>query len=135
MEDIVRGDSPASPHGGSSVTEAIVVRDVLIVEDGEVLDEIIDIEIFIKEGRPIHPRAKGYLVRIDKQKYLFEKPEVTGEQILLKAGKNPPNKYVLRQILKEGALEKIELDQVVDLARHGVEKFKTMLRTAQDGTD
>ena len=29
-------------------------------------------------------------------------------------------------------LEKVELDRSVDLARHGVEKFKIMLKTAQD---
>ena len=35
--------------------------------------------------------------------------------------------------MRGGGLEKVELDRIVDLARHGVEKFKTMLKTAQDG--
>ena len=35
--------------------------------------------------------------------------------------------------MRGGGLEKVELDRSVDLAWHGVEKFKTMLKTAQDG--
>jgi len=116
----------------AAVEEAVVTADV-IVEDGEVVEEIIDIEEYVRNGRTPHLRAKGYLVRVDKQKILFDKAEVTGREILERAGKQPPEKYILRQVLKGGVLEKVELNQIVDLARHGVEKFKTMLKTAQDG--
>ena len=115
------------------VADVTMEVDIIVVEDDRIFEEVIDIEEYIKVGRTPHPRAKGYLVRVDKQKVLFEKAEVSGRDILQKAGKAPPEKYILRQILKGGALEKIELDQKVDLAGHGIEKFKTMLKTAQDG--
>jgi hypothetical protein len=111
----------------------IVVTERIVIEDGEVLEEIIEIEEYAKAGRTPHPRAKGYLIRVDKQKILFDRSKATGREILERAGKVPPKNYILRQVLRGGGLEKIELDETVDLARHGIEKFKTMLKTAQDG--
>jgi len=125
---------PPDEHAGHRHGEdVVVVTDVIIIDEGEIFEEIIDIEEYIKAGRTPHPRAKGYLVRVDKQKIHFDKAVVTGREILNRAGKVPPEKYILRQVLKGGVLEKVELDQKVDLARHGIEKFKTMLKTAQDG--
>jgi hypothetical protein len=96
------------------------------------VEEIVDIEECAKAGRHPHPHAKSYVIRVDKQKITIHQRWVMGREILEKAGKNPPDKYILRQVFN-GNLEKIELDQVVDLGRPGIEKFKTMLRTAQDG--
>jgi len=132
-DDVERGDNgkPEAKHGGAdgvlvSITETVVIED-------EILEEIIEVEEYAKAGRTPHPRAKGYLIRVDKQKILFDRAKVTGREILEKAGKKPPKDYILRQVIRGGGLEKIELDQIVDLARHGVEKFKTMLKTAKDG--
>lgn len=134
MDDLPKKGESASAHAEHRHAEdVVVVTDVIVVEDGEIVEEIIDIEEYVKSGRTPHPRAKGYLVRVDKQKIRFDRAKVTGREILEKAGKTPPGKYILRQVLKGVALEKVELDQEVDLARHGIEKFKTMLKTAQDG--
>jgi hypothetical protein len=116
-----------------SAEGVVVITERIVVEEGEILEEIIEIEEYAKADRTPHPRAKGYLIRVDKQKILFDKSKVTGREILERAGKVPPKNYILRQVLKGGAPEKIGLDETVDLARHGVEKFKTMLKTAQDG--
>lgn len=103
------------------------------VEVVVLVDEIVDIEECARAGRRPHPHAKAYVIRVDGHKITVHKARITGREILSDAGKRPPEKYILRQVLSGGSLEKIELDQVVDLTRQGIEKFKTMLKTAQDG--
>jgi hypothetical protein len=133
--DVERGadGKPATEQHGDAEPLLVSITETVVIEDGEILEEIIEIEEYAKAGRTPHPRAKGYLIRVDKQKILFDRAKVTGREILDAAGKKPPKDYILRQVIRGGGLEKIELDQIVDLARHGVEKFKTMLKTAKDG--
>jgi hypothetical protein len=114
---------PGSPPPGGIATP---------VEVDIIIDEIIDIEEFSKSGRE-PPRAKGYRIRVDKDHIIFDKDEVTGREILEKAGRVPPEKYVLREIFSHGGREKIELNQLVHLRHHHIEKFRTMLRSPQDG--
>jgi hypothetical protein len=133
MEKARDGQGEPVEHCHENAGEVVVITDIIVVENGEIVEEIIDVEEYLRTGRTPHPQAKGYLVRVDKQKVLFDRAQVTGREILEKAGKKPPEKYILRQVLKGGVLEKIELSQTVDLARHGIEKFKTMPKTAQDG--
>ena len=126
-------DKVADGRRSGAFEEVVTVTDTIVIENGVVLDEVIDVEAWVIEGKAVHPRAKGYLVRIDKHKYEFGRAHVTGRDVLTKASKTPPEQYILRQVHKSGAVDKVGLDQVVDLARHGVEKFKTMPKTAQDG--
>ena len=51
------------------------------------LDEL-DIEAFA--GLECKPRAKRYIIRIDKKPYVIEKSIVTARELLQIAGKNPP---------------------------------------------
>jgi hypothetical protein len=133
--DVERGadGKPATEQHGDAEPVLVSITETVVIDDGEILEEIIEIEEYAKAGRTPHPHAKGYLIRVDKQKILFDRAKVTGREILEAAGKKPPKDYILRQVIRGGGLEKIELDQIVDLARHGVEKFKTMLKTAKDG--
>jgi hypothetical protein len=98
----------------------------------EIIEEIVEIEVYGKSGRE-PPRARAYRVRVDKEHLEFHEEWVTGREILEKAKRVPPEKYILREIFSNAPPEKIELDQRVHLRRHGVEKFRTMLKTAQDG--
>jgi hypothetical protein len=98
----------------------------------EVIDEIIEIEVFVKEGRK-PPLAKGYVIRVDKQKITVHKHELTGREILTLAGKLPVDNYILRQIFRGGQSSVVGLDQVVDLHRHEIEKFKTLPRDQTEG--
>jgi multiubiquitin len=98
----------------------------------EVIDDIIEIEIFVKEDRPV-PHAKGYVIRVDKQKITVHKHEITGREILELANKRPPENYILREIFSGGRSEVVALDQIVDLHRHKVEKFKTLPRDQTEG--
>ncbi len=104
----------------------------IVAEHPVLVDEVIDIEEYAKANRT-PPHARAYVIRVDKDRITVNVPEMTGREILERAGKRPPENYVLRQVLRGGGLEKVELDQVVDFRRPGIEKFKTMLKTAQDG--
>jgi len=114
----------------------VVVHETEHVErsehDGEIrIDEVIDIEIYVREQKRV-PLARAYRVRIDKPYYVVETPTPSARDLLALAGKTPPEDYVLRQIL-HGQPVKVPLDATVDLRAPGLEKFKTMLKTAQDG--
>jgi hypothetical protein len=100
--------------------------------DEGIVEDIIVIEEFGKSGRK-PPRARGYKIRVDKEHLVFHEEWVTGRQILVEAKRVPPEKYILREIFANAPPEKIDLDQKVHLRKHGVEKFRTMLKTAQDG--
>lgn len=64
-----------------------------------------------------------YVAIIEEKKYEFVHPEVTGRQILEKAGKEPAECYSLFQKLEGCDFELIRSDQVVDLRQLGIEKF------------
>jgi|UniRef100_B0T6R0 hypothetical protein len=108
-------------------------RDVQVTEcDGEiVVDEVVDIEIYVREKKRV-PLARAYRIRVDKDYYIVEQPSMKARDLLVLAGKSPPEKYVLRQII-DGHPVKLELEATIDFRAPGVEKFKTMLKTAQDG--
>ena len=127
--------TPSIPPADGDAVE-VITHEPAEVEateiDGEVVvDDVIDIEVYGRERKTV-PLARAYRIRIDKPYYVVDVPEMTGLQLLELAGKKPPTDYVLRQIL-QGQSVKVELDAVVDFRAPGVEKFKTMLKTAQDG--
>jgi hypothetical protein len=119
----------------AEVVEAVgveVIEKIDAASGVAVIDEIIEIEVFVKEGRR-PPLAKGYVIRVDKQKITVHKHELTGREILTLAGKVPVDNYILRQIFRGGRSSVVGLDQVVDLHRHEVEKFKTLPRDQTEG--
>ena|ERR1043166_6906837 len=93
------------------------------------LDEL-DIEAFV--GLECKPRAKRYLIRIDKKPYVIDKSIVTARELLLIAGKNPPEKFRIWQIIR-GESHELKLDDKVDVRAPGVEKFRTLSRTQTEG--
>jgi hypothetical protein len=104
------------------------------VESSEIeeLLEVVDVEQLAASGQR-KPRGKVYIFRVGKQRIEVRDPIITGAQILDLAGKRPPEKYTLRQVLHGGEAKVIELDEKVDLRAPGVERFRAMPRTAQDG--
>ena len=103
-------------HGG----EEIEVIELVIIED------------YCWADQP-PPRARRYRIRVDKTHLEFDHEWVTGRQILEAAKLTPPEQYILREIFANAPPEKIGLDERVHLRKHGVEKFRTMKKTAQDG--
>ncbi len=126
-QEVPKQDSPGEHP---RLVEVVAVAEVI---DGELfIDEIIEIELCAREDRH-PPHARGYAILIDGQRHVFHKAHVTGAEILEAAKKIPPKDYILREFFRDGRFAKIELDQTVELRRRGLERFKTMPKTAQDG--
>ena len=90
----------------------------------EIHDEV-EIEVYGKQNvRP--PKAKRYVIRIDKVKHTVHVPHMTGRQLLELAGKMPPEKYSISQKLHGGQVKTIGLDEVADFTCPGVERFMTL---------
>lgn len=91
----------------------------------ELLDEVIDLEEYAKAGRK-PPRARRYRIRIDKTQYVVEKSSMTGRELLVLAGKNPPERFMISQKPHGGPPKQIKLDESVDFTTPGIEKFLTL---------
>lgn len=95
-----------------------------LAEEAGLLEEI-EIEEFGKKNhRP--PRAKRYVIRIDKVKFTVLVSHMTGRELLKLAGKTPPEKYSISQKMHGGQVKPIALDEDVDFTRPGVERFMTL---------
>jgi hypothetical protein len=98
----------------------------------ELLIEEVDLEEFAKEGKAA-PRARRYRIRVDDQRYTVEQPTVTGREVLMIAGKTPPEAFILTLKLRGHGVRTVGLDDVVDLREPGVERFTTLPREVQEG--
>ena len=114
--------------------EIIVVTEEVVIKDGVVILDIVDIEEYVLAGRPI-PHAHRYKFRVNKQHFVVETPELTCEQILEKAGLVPTSQYRLRLKRRHGPPEEIKPGQTVDLRVHGIERFIAQPKEVQDGLE
>lgn len=115
-------------NGGGGPEEPVAA---LIDEIEEILD-VVEIEALAHTGKR-KPCGRVYVFRVGKQRIEVNDPIITGRKILELAGKTPPEKYTLRQILHGGETKVIGLNEEVDLRAPGVERFRAMPCTAQDG--
>lgn len=92
----------------------------------------VDLEHCAKHGRR-PPRGRRYRLRVDGSRFADQEPEITGRQILDLVGKRP-DEWSLNQKHRGGRRERVEPDQVVDLAAPGVERFETVRKQAPQGT-
>ena len=88
-------------------------------------DGTIDVAAYINEGKEI-PRGRHYAIQIDRKTYVVKSEMITGRELLLLAGKTPPERFQLNQFFRFGRVEKVELDETVDLATCGIERFATI---------
>ena len=110
--------------------EAAASRIEELLED--VLDEIVELEVYAKEGkRP--PLAKAYRFKINDKAYVWDKPHITGREVLVLAGLTPPENYTLRVKLVGHKPHKVELDERIDLRHPGTEKFRAIRKEQTDG--
>ena len=115
-----------TPHNAGS--EAKIVEELFV--DGNLV-ELVVIEEYAKRGEK-PPRAKTYLVRIDKKTYHIHKPDPTGEELLEAAGKTSAG-YKLYQIFRGKQPEPVGPTQHVDLRAHGIERFTTVPKDPGEG--
>ena len=96
-------------------------------------DEV-EVEEFGKRGGQDRlPRARRYVIRVDKAKHTVTVSHMLGREILVLAGKQPPEDYKLTQKLHGGAARTIGLDEDVDFQTPGVERFMTLKLDQSDG--
>lgn len=88
-------------------------------------DEIIDVEEYTKAGKPI-PKGKQYIILVDRQKITVKEECMTGREILILAGKIPPERFQLNQRFKGGKVVKVGYEQKVCFTEPGIEKFMTL---------
>ena len=93
-------------------------------DDEKVTIEVIDIEIFTKEGKK-PPIGHKYKIRVGDKYYIFDHHIITGRDIFNKIGLMPVECYTLYQKLKGCDFEKVGMDEVIDLANEGIEHFVT----------
>ena len=87
--------------------------------------DVIDIEQYSKEGKPVPP-GKKYQILVDREKITVEKECMTGKEILIQAGKLPVERFQLNQRFKGGKVVKVGYDQTVCFTEPGIEKFMTI---------
>lgn len=95
----------------------------------------IEIEIHTQKvnGKEKPPKAKKYIIRVDKTKITVEVTTMKGRQILERAGKTPAEQYKLTQKMHDGSAKTIGLDDEVDFTEPGVERFMTLKRDQTEG--
>jgi hypothetical protein len=121
-------ENDGSGSGHKPGPEIELVEEVLV--DGELV-ELVVIEEFAKRNEK-PPRAKTYLVRIDKNTYHIHKSDPTGEELLKAAGKTSSG-FKLYQILRGKQPEPVAPNQHVDLRTHGIERFTTVPKDPGEG--
>ena len=67
-----------------------------------------------------------YKVQIDKDIFETKEPTPTGRDLLLLAGKLPPEQFAIYQKAKGGRPVRVELNERVDLREPGIERFVTL---------
>jgi hypothetical protein len=97
------------------------------------VDEVVVEEHGRRGGTEPLPRARRYVIRIDKTTYQVNVPEMLGRDILTTAGKIPPEQYKLTQKLHGGAAQTVGLDELVNFRKPGVERFMTLKRDQTEG--
>jgi hypothetical protein len=118
-------------HHAEPTEEVVAIKETIIVENGVIVDEIIDIEEYAKKEKT-PPHAKGYRLRIDKEYREVHVAEMTGREILALVGKTPET-YLLSQKHHGGHVVPIGKDQVVDFRHHGIERFQTLALDSTEG--
>ncbi len=94
------------------------------VTSDEIVD-LVDIEEYGKADRK-PPKARRYRIRIDKERYDVDVPAMTGRELLVLAGKEPPERYTISQKMHGGQSQVIDLDEEADFTAAGVERFMTL---------
>lgn len=88
------------------------------------LEDLIDIEHYSNTNQK-PPSGKHYRVKVDNLPLVFKHEKVKGIEILEAASKTPTECYSLYLKLKNCDFEKIDLNEIIDLTKPGVEHFVT----------
>jgi hypothetical protein len=126
-EELAGGAHTHQPHQShehpvSPVLEAKIEH--VLEEIEELLEELVDLEECAHQGRK-PPRAKQYRIRIDGQKYTVSAHGMTGRELLVLAGKQPVDAFMIVEKVHGEKPRRIGLDEYVSFTKPGIEKFVT----------
>lgn len=90
-------------------------------------DDVEDVASSAREGRALRPNAR-YRVEIGDENLAYvqaiiDDPMVTGRQVIEAVGKRPVDEHLVFQVLKDGGLKELRLEDTSDLREGGVERF------------
>lgn len=94
-------------------------------------DKVIDVELAAL-NKVLPPKGRKYRYKVDDVEYTTDKESLLGSEILINAGKKPPEQFILRQRI-HGKWHTVGLNDRVDFTTAGVEKFKTLPNDQTDG--
>jgi hypothetical protein len=81
----------------------------------------------VESAAPAAPsKPRIYKVLIDKTHYDVPEPTPTGRELLIIAGKQPPDQFAIYLKLPGQQPRRIGLDEKVDLREPGIERFVTL---------
>ena len=97
--------------------------------------EELDIEAFAKANTPDRekPRARFYIIRIDRETKRISESSLNGQQILAFVNKTPKT-HKLFQKFRNGQTDVVEPQEVVSFIKPGVERFQTIPKDTTEGT-
>jgi len=96
------------------------------------IEEIADLEELAKAGHDV-PETQTYRIKVDKEKYDVDVPEMTVREILVLAGKEPVEQFALYQKPKGGKPVKLDINDTVDFRAPGIERFTTLPLDQREG--
>jgi hypothetical protein len=86
-----------------------------------------DLAEALRAGRPIRVHGPYQVqfgdAQLEYRPGVIQDPVPTGRQLLEAAGARPEIEYLVFQVLKDGQLDEVELEETIDLRAAGVEKF------------
>jgi hypothetical protein len=85
--------------------------------------EYLDLEDHVANQKPIPKGCRHYRLRIDRHKHKWNSDRITGRDTLDLAGKVDFDKFQVNQHFRFNRVEQVQLDEIVDLAASGVERF------------
>ncbi len=96
--------------------------------------EELDIEAFAKANEPDRekPKARFYIIRIDRETRRVSEPSLNGARILALVNKTPET-HKLFQKFRGGETAVIEPQEIVSFIRPGVERFQTIPKDTTEG--
>lgn len=97
-----------------------------------VTDEVFDVEDLSGKAQQPPEHARRFRIRIDKEHFVVESPEMTGREVLELVHKDPV-RFKLVQRVRGGQTKVIKPHETVDFRKPGIERFNTMAVDQTEG--
>src|SRR5690348_8705683 len=98
---LLPGDDPLLETKAELIMDVNSEKNEIPDNNEEVHVELADLEQLAKAGQK-PPKAKTYRIRVDERFFVVHKSTMTGREILVLAGKTPPESFILTQKSRGG---------------------------------